>query len=122
MNRAQRTTSKRCNRVASTANDHQDVKIAGEIFIRRDSVERLVTGVRRLKKLTKRISDADLKRWCRIVARFERNSFWARQQFARPDVLTYLAATLNTTAVKAERRHRRKILVRQAGVRSLLST
>jgi hypothetical protein len=94
MNRPQRTTSKRCNRVASTTDDHQDVKIAGEIFIRRDDVGRLVAGVRRLRKLTKGISDAELERWYHIVARFERNGLEAQQQFARPDVLTYLAAVL----------------------------
>jgi hypothetical protein len=101
----------------------QRERVAGEIFVRRDSVERLAAGVRRLKKLTRGISDAELDRWYRVVVRFQRSYLDTRQQLARPDALAYLAAALlNAAEMAAERRRGRKILVRQVGVRSLLST
>lgn len=75
-----------------------DVAKASEYLVHRDDLARLMAGVHRLKKLTDNISDAELDRWYRIVARFERSCLDARQRLARPDLLVYLAALLLSAA------------------------
>jgi hypothetical protein len=101
--------------------ERRDVAKTSEYFVHRDSLTRLVSGVRRLKKLTKGVSNAKLAHWYRLVARFEMDTLEAKQRYVRADALAYLAAVLTNAADRAaDRRSQRKRLLRRAEIRALV--
>ena len=63
-------------------------------LVSRASLQRLVHSARRLEALTHRVSDGELRRWARIMLRFEGAEFAPQQRLKRGDSLAYIAGAL----------------------------